>query len=211
MGEIILASASPRRHDLFRYMAPDFRIVPADLDEDAITATLRDLNPENIALLLAEAKALTVSEAYPAALTVGVDTLVVLDGEILGKPRDPAHAAAMLAAESDREQTVYSGVALARDGKLLGSGATASTVKMRSLTQAQIDAYVATGEPLDKAGGYGIQDRGDTFVAWYEGDYYNIVGLPLADTAALLRRYAPACAGAVRLPADAARRERVYL
>lgn len=119
-------------------------------------------------------------------LILAADTVVVLDGDILGKPRDAAEAAAMLRRLSGREHLVYSGVALLGPGPAEASAVSASRVRMRPIAEAEIAAYWATGEPADKAGGYAIQGRGAVFVEALSGSYSGVMGLPLFETAALL-------------------------
>jgi len=128
---------------------------------------------------MARAKVLAVAGRRPAELTVAGDTVVALDDAVLEKPEGTDGAAAMLSALSGRAHTVYSGIALAR-GELLGSAVVATAVVFGSATREAIEAYVATGEPLDKAGGYGIQGCGAAFVERVEGDFYGVMGFPVA-------------------------------
>jgi septum formation protein len=137
---------------------------------------------------MAHAKAQHVAQQFPTALVLGADTIVALDQDVLGKPRDMVHARQMLRRLSGRTHTVITGLALLQDSQGLHRlDAVRTQVVFRSLTETEIDAYLATGEPFDKAGAYAIQGHGGTFVATYTGCYTNVVGLPLQRTAALLR------------------------
>ncbi|WP_397547844.1 Maf family protein [Rhodothermus marinus] len=184
---LILASRSPRRRKLLAQLGLDFEVHPSDLDENATNHRL----PEQLVEQLALEKARTVAARFPEALTLGADTIVVLDGDVLNKPADEAEARAMLRRLSGRTHTVYTGVALvhpASQREIVDYEAT--EVTFAPLTDAEIDAYVATGSPLDKAGAYGIQDDyGAVFIRRIEGDYYNVVGLPLHRLYRMLRNH----------------------
>ncbi len=186
---LILASRSPRRRKLLQQLGLDFEVHPSDLDEKATNHRL----PEQLVEQLALEKARRVATRFPEALTLGADTIVVLDGEVLNKPADEAEARAMLRRLSGRTHTVYTGVALIHPGsqrEIVDYEAT--RVTFAPLSDAEIDAYVATGSPLDKAGAYGIQDDyGAVFIRRIEGDYYNVVGLPLHRLYCMLRNYFP--------------------
>lgn len=173
----LLASQSPRRRALLARLGVAFTVCPSDVEEQVDPA----LDPEVLVRHLAGQKAGAVAARHPEALTLGADTLVVLDGAVLGKPEGPAEARAMLRRLSGRTHTVFTGLALVHPAS--GRAATAheaTGVTFAPLSDAEIDAYVATGSPLDKAGAYGIQDDlGALFVAGVAGDYYNVVGLPL--------------------------------
>lgn len=185
---LILASASPRRRDLLREAGIEFEIVVPEAVEPS-RATGEDARA--FAQRAALAKATEVARRRAGRLVLGADTIVVLDGEVLGKPRDEAEARAMLARLSGRTHHVYSGVALARahpDGGVAADSAVAETrVTFRRLDAGDIAAYVGTGEPLDKAGAYGIQGLGGRLVAGYEGSYTNVVGLPMETVRRMLR------------------------
>jgi septum formation protein len=173
----VLASASPRRRDLLPLLGHPFEVVPADVDETAPEG----IEPSALVRHLAMEKAAAVSRTHPDALVLGADTVVVLDGEVLGKPSGPDEASDMLERLSGRRHTVVSGLALvhAASGRR-HEAHEAVDVFFGELTPAQIADYVASGSPLDKAGAYGIQDdRGALFVRRIEGDYYAVVGLPL--------------------------------
>lgn len=184
---LILASRSPRRRKLLAQLGLDFEVHPSDLDENATNHRL----PEQLVEQLALEKARAVAARFPEALTLGADTIVVLDGDVLNKPADEAEARAMLRRLSGRTHTVYTGVALvhpASQREVVDYEAT--EVTFAPLTDAEIDAYVATGSPLDKAGAYGIQDDyGAVFIRRIEGDYYNVVGLPLHRLYRMLRNH----------------------
>ena len=172
---IVLASCSPRRRDLFRRLGIPAELADAGIDERAIPHT----SPREFAIKAAYAKASAVADRIRHGLVVGVDTIVVLDGRIYGKPDDAAHAVAMLGEVAGRTHTVISGVALVEAGKSSLLDAVATDVTIRALTIGEISDYVATGEPLDKAGSYALQGIGRGIVERIDGDYFNVVGLPV--------------------------------
>jgi septum formation protein len=180
---VILASASPRRRELLTLVGIPHEVRPADIDESVLPGE----QPAPHAERLARAKAHALAERVDDAVVIAADTIVVLDGEILGKPRDSAHAAAMLRQLAGREHTVYTAVAAAR-GAQTESAVEAVRVWFRTLTDQEIDAYIATGEPMDKAGAYGIQGYGATIVERVEGDYFSVMGLGLRRLVELLER-----------------------
>lgn len=183
--ELILASASPRRREILMGMGlSDFRVVPTDFDEGSVT----ERHPEERVRLTAEGKALTAARFRVDALVIAADTLVYLDGLPLGKPRDTEDAAAMLKTLSGREHLVATGVAV-RLGEKLRSFTEVTRVRFRSLGDDEILRYIATGEPMDKAGAYGIQGLGALFVEGIEGDFYNVMGLPACRLALCLREF----------------------
>lgn len=157
-------------------------VIPADIDELPLPGELPDGHAER----LAREKAQTVAEAFPNELVIGADTIVVLDDRILGKPRDERHAREMLAELSGRTHTVVTAIACALNGEIV-SGVEKVEVTFRYLTAAEIDAYVATGEPMDKAGSYGIQGFGATIVRRIDGDYFAVMGLSLVRLVSLMR------------------------
>ena len=181
MHALILASASPRRAELLAGIGLEFTVQPADIDETPGP----DEGARTYVERLAREKALAVAETRPDSLILGSDTSVVLAGRILGKPGDASEAEAMLGQLSGRSHQVMTAVALAR-GRECWSKVSVTDVAFRELSEAEIRAYVATGEPMDKAGGYGIQGRGGIFVSQLSGSYSAVVGLPLEETAALL-------------------------
>lgn len=174
--ELILASGSPRRKTLLKEAGYEFCIVVSDADENAPA----HMTPAEVAEHNATLKAMAVIDECPGnALIIGADTVVAIDGRIFGKPADEAEARSMLAALSGRTHQVTTGVCLA--GRSVWQPFHETTnVTFRELSRAEIDAYVATGEPLDKAGAYGIQGKGGALVDHIEGDYENVVGLPVA-------------------------------
>lgn len=180
---VILASASPRRRDLLDLIGIAHEVRPADIDESALPAEAPIPHAER----LARAKAHALAELNPLAVVIAADTIVVVDGDILGKPRDVAHAAEMLRRLAGREHTVFTAVAVARDRRT-ESAVEAVQVTFRTLTDEEIAAYIATGEPMDKAGAYGIQGYGATIVARVDGDYFSVMGLGLRRLVELLAR-----------------------
>ena len=180
---VILASASPRRRELLTLIGIAHEVLPADIDESAFP----DEAPAPHAERLARAKAHALAERHPHAVVIAADTIVVVDGEILGKPRDEAHAAEMLGRLVGREHTVYTAIAVARDAQT-ESAVEDVRVTMRAMTADEIAAYIATGEPMDKAGAYGIQGYGATIVERVDGDYFSVMGLGLRRLVELLGR-----------------------
>lgn len=181
MTSIILASASPRRSELLAQIGVPFSVQPAHIDETPEAAESAGDYVER----LAREKALAVAVNCPGRQVLGSDTSVVLDGTILGKPTDKNEAKAMLARLSGKAHQVMTAIALAKDTHCV-SELVVTNVTFRALSEAEIDAYVATGEPMDKAGSYGIQGLGGIFVKELRGSYSAVVGLPLQETAAIL-------------------------
>jgi septum formation protein len=179
---VVLASGSPRRHDLLNLVGIAHEVRPSNIDE---TVRARE-TPRRHAERLAREKATAIATRDPNLITIGADTIVVVNRKLLGKPRDTTQAAAMLKQLSGREHTVITAVAVAR-GKKVRSAVEEVRVKFRRLHEDEIDAYIATGEPMDKAGAYGIQGYGATIVECVDGDYFAVMGLPLARLVALLR------------------------
>jgi len=182
--ELILASRSPRRQELLSLITPRFTVDPAQ-GEEKLPAGLA---PEEAVQALALAKAREVAARHPGCLVLGADTVVCIDGQILGKPKDPADCRAMLQRLSGRRHQVHTGVALLAPGveKVF---AESTQVDFYPLDQQTIDWYSSLPEPYDKAGGYGIQGRGSLLVRGIEGDYFNVVGLPVAAVARALGPY----------------------
>ena len=171
---IVLASSSPRRRELLSHFSVPFLVDPAAGPEDPPAGA----GPEETVLTLAAAKADEVAARRPDCVVIGADTVVELDGTILGKPADRDDAFRMLRALSGREHRVYTGIAVMRGDERL-CGAEMTRVFFREMTDREINAYIDSGEPMDKAGAYGIQGKAALFVEAIEGDYYNVVGLPL--------------------------------
>lgn len=182
---IVLASGSPRRKALLTMLGlSDFDVIPAKGEEQVKPG----LTPAETVKVLAEAKADEVSEQCGASdVIIAADTIVWLDGQILGKPHSEAEAASMLRRLSGRAHTVYTGVAVLR-GERRVIEAEASEVHFRALDEAEIEAYVASGEPMDKAGAYGAQGLAALFVERIEGDFFNVMGLPLCRLGQMLKK-----------------------
>ena len=180
---LVLASASPRRADVLRMLGLSFTVVPAGVEE--LRGTVE--SPDGYVERLSREKVVPGLADYPDALVVGGDTVVVLDGRVLEKPSGPADAVAMLTSLAGRTHRVYSGLAVAANGKVESRVARAG-VTFRPVTRELIERYVETGEPLDKAGAYGIQGYGAALVDRVEGDYFTVVGLSVASFVGLLPR-----------------------
>jgi septum formation protein len=201
---LILASQSPRRRRLLERLGLTFEVIVSPAEE----VVNEPLAPDELVQRLATKKAALVAQDHPDALTLAADTIVVLGGDVLEKPTDDDHARTMLERLSDATHTVLTGLALhhpATDRRVTAVEAT--RVTFAPLSTAEIDAYVASGSPLDKAGGYGIQDDfGALFVAHIDGDYYNVVGLPLHRLYQTLRHhYSDLMAPSLMSPTDAPR------
>lgn len=181
---IILASASPRRRELLAGLGLEFDILPAQGPEHAPPHS----SAADTVKALSAAKAAEIAARHPDALVIGADTVVEVDGCLLGKPADEAEAAAMLRRLSGRDHRVHTGVTLARGDRLL-SRAEQTTVRFRPLSEGEIAAYVASKEPMDKAGAYAIQGLASLFIRGIEGDYFNVVGLPLCLLGQMLEEF----------------------
>lgn len=185
--DLILASASPRRRELLTQIGVSFVVEVSDVEEVIDAALL----PHALVASLALQKAQAVAKNHTEGIVLGADTIVVADGNILGKPQDAAQAKAMLQSLSGRWHKVMTAVALvdARDDQKVWTSVESTNVKFRNLTQEDIAAYVATGESMDKAGAYGIQGYGALLVERIEGCYNNVVGLPLQQVARGLNQW----------------------
>jgi septum formation protein len=179
---VVLASASPRRRQLLDLIGIAHEVRPADIDESMRPREA----PRRHAERLAREKATAIAKRDPDLITIAADTIVVINRKVLGKPRDADDAARMLALLSGREHVVTTAVAVSR-GKKLRSAVEEVRVKFRRLREDEIEAYIATGEPMDKAGAYGIQGYGATIVERIEGDYFAVMGLPIVRLIGLLR------------------------
>jgi septum formation protein len=179
---LILASASPRRAELLAASGFTFDVVPAAIDE----APLQDEAPGDYALRVAREKAAAVAALHPDAAVLAADTVVVVGTELLGKPRDAMDAARMLRLLSGTTHVVHTAVALRVDGDET-SHLDGTRVHFRPLTEDEMDWYVASGEPVGKAGAYAIQGRAARFIDWIEGSWSNVVGLPVATVDRMLR------------------------
>jgi len=189
MTPLYLASGSPRRRELLTQIGVPFTPVSAPIDETPLPGESAPAYVERLARAKAAAGLAGVSQP---GVVLGADTAVVLDGKILGKPEDAAHAQAMLAELADREHQVLTAVALS-DGQCCLSVCVASLVRFRAVSAEEAQRYWASGEPVDKAGGYAIQGLGAVFVTGLQGSYSSVVGLPLSETAELLEKFGIAC------------------
>jgi septum formation protein len=180
--KIILASASPRRHELLKLIGIEHEVRPADTDETMVGGETPHQYAERLARVKAE---LVAAAAGPKDIVIGADTVVVVDGRVLGKPINEQQAAAMLESLGGRSHTVITAVAVAADS-MTSSSVEEVSVTFRPLTLEEIDSYIATGEPMDKAGAYGIQGYGATIVERIEGDYFAVMGLPIVRMVRLL-------------------------
>lgn len=178
-GRVVLASASPRRHDLLRSVGLEIEVRPADIDESVVPGE----DPVAYVRRLSREKAVAV--ARPGELVIAADTTVEVDGTILGKPADAADACRMLSLLSARTHRVHTGVTVGRDSSL-ETIAVSTAVTFVTLDAATIDWYVGTGEPMDKAGGYAMQGAGGALVERIDGSVSNVIGLPLAETLELI-------------------------
>ncbi|MBO8141846.1 MAG: septum formation inhibitor Maf [Firmicutes bacterium] len=185
-GPLVLASGSPRRRRLLAELGVEFRTVVPQIDEQSITGP----SPQGMARERARRKAEVVAETLNQGLVIGADTIVVCEGRVLGKPRDAADARRLLALLSGRAHRVITGVCVWDAGARRYAVAHEETeVVFCRLEPEEIERYVATGEPMDKAGAYGIQGRGALLVERICGDYFNVVGLPLVLLARLLKDF----------------------
>jgi len=177
---LLLASRSPQRRAILTQLGVPFEVCPADVEE------LSDGDPQAVAVENARRKAVALAARRPDATVLGVDTIVVLGEGIHGKPADAAAARATLAALAGRDHVVVSGICAVRPGAPPATAAARTRVRFRDVDDATLDWYVATGEWRERAGGYAIQGRGAALVAGIEGDYLNVVGLPVAALLELL-------------------------
>lgn len=187
--KIYLASRSPRRGELLGQIGIDFDVLPSDVDESVLT----DEAPEHYVFRLAKEKASVcvqrlAAHGLPLRPVLAADTTVCIDGMILGKPENDADAAAMLRRMSDRWHVVHTAVAVA-DKDRVEVALSSTQVELALLSDADIEAYIASGEPRDKAGGYGIQGLAGTFIRRIEGSYSGVMGLPIYETAQLLKQF----------------------
>lgn len=190
--KLILASGSPRRRRLLSDAGVSFRVVESRLPEDPPTGE----SGGDYAPRIAREKALKVSATFPNEIVLAADTVVECQRRILGKPADSAQARAMLQTLSGRTHTVITAFAIARAGAILESASVSSRVTFRDLSSAEIEAYIRSGEPGDKAGGYGIQGKGGDFITHVEGSRDNVMGLPTREVLAALKRQGVGSGGA---------------
>lgn len=181
---VILASQSPRRQELLKRIIPEFEIVPADIDE-----TIKEfVSPEDYVLSMALQKAEHVAQAYPNDVVIGCDTIVTIDGEILGKPTSYEDAHSMLEQLNGRSHMVYTSIAIIGDDRT-ATATVPAEVKFFDLSEKEILTYLNTEEYVDKAGAYGIQGHGALLVQSINGDYYSIVGFPIAVVSRMLQAF----------------------
>lgn len=183
MQNLILASSSPRRKQLLENLHLSFHVESSEVDETFDPA----LSPDEIVMELANRKAKAVFEGSPASFVIGADTIVVADGLVLGKPKDGQEAFDMLKKLSGKQHDVYTGVSIV-SSHYSNQFFEKTKVFFWELTDEEIEAYVQTGEPLDKAGAYGIQDLGSVLVKKIIGDYFTVVGLPVSRTIRELKK-----------------------
>ena len=183
MIPVILASSSPRRHQLLNLAGIHHVVRPADLDESALPGETPQVHAERLAV----EKARTVARSDPSSMVVAADTIVVLGDEILNKPKSEEDAVRMLSRLAGRTHIVITGIACSLNGNIASAIETVS-VTFRDLSEKEIREYVATGEPMDKAGAYGIQGYGSTIVRRIEGDYFAVMGLSLVRLIELMRK-----------------------
>jgi len=190
-ASFIIASASPRRRELLGALIPDFEIIPSNIDESPLDGE----SPEGHVLRLSREKALVVSRAHPGRWVLGADTVVVIDGKMLGKPTMPAEARKMLGMLSGREHTVITGFALVKEGEgVVVNDTVRSGVLFKNITEDEMQWYTATSEPYDKAGGYAVQGKASFFIKEIRGSHTNVIGLPLSEVVTAMEKV-----GALRL------------
>jgi MAF protein len=183
LAHLVLASASPRRRRLLALLGVLFEVGAVDVDE----SVRADEDAAAVAARLAVAKALAASRRWEGSVVLAADTVVALEGHVLGKPTDPTDALTMLGRLRGRAHDVITGVAVARNGSVIFESTTRTVVHMRDYGREDVEQYLASGRPFDKAGAYGIQDEDLQPVARIEGCYPNVVGLPLCEVARVLR------------------------
>jgi septum formation protein len=184
-NRLILASKSPRRYELLKQVGLDFDVIPSRVEEDFV----RGESPRKHVLRLAEAKALDVGNQHPDCWVVAADTIVYIDHSILGKPKSRQEAKKMLRCLSGKEHHVITGFSVHHlERRKRDREAVQTSVKVKKLTQSEIDWYIQTGEPFDKAGGYAIQGMGSFMIDSIKGSYTNVVGLPLCELIQMLNR-----------------------
>ncbi len=186
--QLLLASASPRRSELLERLGLDFTVDPSDVDEEALERQLAGSMPSEIAAALASAKAASIADRHPDAVVLAADTMVVIEGVILGKPVDEEDALGMLRRLAGRCHEVITSVVVQAGDRSHGASVT-SRVEMRACSDERLRAYIASGEPFDKAGGYAVQGGGATLVKRVEGCLLNVMGLPVCSAISRLARH----------------------
>ena len=184
MDTVILASASPRRKELVCLITEEFKIIPSGVEETVPDGIPPEKQPEYLASLKAE----DIAKKYPHDIIIGADTSVIIDNCVLGKPGDRENAKEMLKMLSGRTHKVVTGCSVIKNGECR-SFSSVTEVEFYRLTEKEIEEYIATGEPFDKAGAYGIQGKGGLLVKAIRGDWYNVVGLPVARLARELKAF----------------------
>lgn len=182
--DIILASGSPRRRELLSQMGLPFRVLVSDADETVDSS----LSPADQVALISRRKAEAVAVQCPGALVIAADTIVALEDRVMGKPHSKEEAVEMLSTLQGKTHQVYTGLTLQRDERTQ-THVECTAVTFRPMSGAEIEAYVATGEPMDKAGAYGIQGLGGMFVEGIRGDYFNVMGLPICRLGTALKAF----------------------
>ena len=190
---LILASQSPRRRDLLSMLGLDFTVITADIDETMDET----LSVEDAVAEVCKRKAEAVAQLHPQDTIIAADTIVVVEDTVLGKPHDEEEAKAMLRRLSGRSHTVMTAFCLWEKGRAV-THVEKTNLRFKPLSNEEIDAYVATGSPMDKAGSYGIQDQAAIFVEALEGDYYNVMGLPVCALVKALRKNGIAVLGTIK-------------
>jgi septum formation protein len=185
-ASLILASASPRRQELLRSVGLTFKIIPAHVNEISLAGE----SPRQHVKRLASDKAMVIAKKYPDAWVLGADTIVVIDGMVLGKPNNKTQARRMLRKLSGREHTVFTGFTIAHvAAEIYRTKVIRSAVKFKTISSQEIEWYVAGDEPYDKAGGYAVQGQGAYFIQAIRGSYTNVIGLPLCEVLEELKSF----------------------
>ncbi len=184
-ASFILASASPRRKELLGELIQDFEVITSEVDEKPLEGE----SPEAHVLRLSREKALEISRGNPGRWVLGADTVVIIDGKMLGKPRTPGEAKQMLGMLSGREHRVITGFAIVKGGEgVIVNDAVESSVIFKDISRDEMDWYIRTSEPYDKAGGYAVQGKASFFIKEIRGSYTNVIGLPLCEVVTALKK-----------------------
>ena len=181
--KIILASKSPRRVEILHNIGAEFEIIPADVDESVEDG----MSVSDAVMEISKRKALCVLEKHNDAFIISADTVVTFDGKIIGKPKDEDHAFHILKSLSDRSHAVLTGFTLCTKDKVYCSYIS-TEVDFRKLSDDEVYRYIKSGEPMDKAGAYGIQEKGSVFVTGIRGDYFNVMGLPICEITEIAKK-----------------------
>jgi len=184
-ASFILASASPRRKELLGELIQDFEVIPSEVDEKPLEGE----SPEAHVLRLSREKALEISRGNPGRWILGADTVVIIDGKMLGKPRAPGEAKQMLGMLSGRTHRVITGFAIVKGGEgVIVNDSVESSVIFKDISRDEMDWYTETSEPYDKAGGYAVQGKASFFIKEIRGSYTNVIGLPLCEVVTALKK-----------------------